>query len=107
MKNKFVSPAKKTPDIFDDAAISGALEKYLELSWTKQNQKAIRREIGPGNYSRIEEILSFASNQDAWLNANNLSAAADIVSGKLSQRYPRLSPLAVFKIVNHTAYGWR
>lgn len=93
--------------IFDDAVISAALEKHLDLAWTKKNQDAIRREVGAGNYARIEEILAFASGHEAWLSANNISAATDTVSAKLSQSYPQLSTSAVFRIVSQAAYGWR
>jgi len=98
---------KKSGQVFDDAVISAALEQHLDLAWTAKNQEAIRQEVGAGNYARIEEILTFVSNQDAWLNAANLSSAADTVAGKLSQHYPGLSPLAGFKIVNQATYGWR
>ena len=91
----------------DYTAINAVLEKQLDLAWTDANQRSLQRSVGPENYGRIREIISFASNQDAWLNASNLSSAADTVSGKLSQQYPQLSSLAVFKIVNQATYGWR
>lgn len=91
----------------DYVAINAILEKELDLALTTKNQALLKRSVGPANYCKIEEIISFASNQDAWLNSNNLSAAADIVSGKLSQHYPQLSPMAAFKIVNQATYGWR
>src|SRR5436190_23963152 len=86
-------PVGKNPEqVFDDAVISAVLEKHLDLARTSKNQDAIRRKVGAGNYARLEEILAFASNQDVWLNAANLSSAADTVAGKLSQHYPGLSP---------------
>ena len=48
-----------------------------------------------------------SSNQDAWLQANNVSAAADNVSGRLSQTYPLLSEMAVFRIISQATYGFR
>lgn len=106
-KTKPVPTAGKNVQVFDDSVISAALEKYLDLAWTGEKQKIIRNEVGAANYARIEEILAFVSNQDAWLNAANLSSAADVVSGKLSQHYPGLSALAVFKIISQATYGWR
>lgn len=91
----------------DYAVINTALEKHLDLAWTLENQKAITREVGVENYLKIQEIISFTSNQDAWLNDYSVSSAADKVGGKLSQHYPMLSPLAVFKIINQATYGWR
>lgn len=106
-KAKPATANKKATALFDDAVISAALEKSLDLAWTSENQKLIRREVGKKNHARLEEILAFVSNQDAWLNASTLSSAADTVAGKLSQHYPRLSALARFKIVNQATYGWR
>ena len=94
-------------DTPDYALINAALEQHLDLAWTEASQKAIKREVGLGNYLKIQEIISFTSNQDTWLNDNSLSSAADKVGGKLSQHYPMLSPLAVFKIINQATYGWR
>ena len=87
--------------------INTALEKHLDLAWTLENQKAIKREVGVENYLKIQEIISFTSNQDAWLNDYSVSSAADKVGGKVSQHYPMLSPLTVFKIINQATYGWR
>lgn len=95
-----------TEDV-DYAAINVVLEKQLDLAWTGKNQRSLERSVGSRNYGKIREIISFASNQEAWLNASSLSGAADIVSGKLSQYYPQLSSLAVFKIVSQATYGWR
>ena len=95
------------PVVPDYVAINAALEKHLDLSWTFQNQQAIKRDVGAVNYLKIGEIISFTSSQDAWLTDYSVSSAADKVSGKLGQRYPELSPLAVFKITNQATYGWR
>jgi len=91
----------------DYAIINAALKQRLDLAWTEANQKAIGREVGSGNYLKIQEIISFTSNQDAWLNDYSVSSAADKVGGKLSQHYPMLSPLSVFKIINQATCGWR
>jgi hypothetical protein len=90
----------------DYPVINAALEKYLDLVWTSENQKAIKREVGVGNYLKIEEIISFTSNQDAWLNDYNVSSAADKVGGKLSQHYSMLSSLAVFRVISQATHGW-
>lgn len=94
-------------EALDYAVINIALEQHLDLAWTETNQKAIKREVGLGNYLKIQEIISFTSNQDAWLNDYSVSSAADKVGGKLSQHYPMLSSLSVFKIINQATYGWR
>lgn len=91
----------------DYTAINAALEQHLDLAWTEANQRAIKSEVGPGNYRAIQEIISFTSNQDAWINDYSVSSAADKVSGKLSQQYPMLSPSAIFRIINQATYGWR
>lgn len=87
--------------------INAALEQRLDLAWSETNQKAIKREVGPQHYLKIQEIISFTSNQEAWLNDYSVSSAADKVRGKLTQHYPMLSPLAVFKIINQATYGCR
>lgn len=104
-KNKPARPKPTAPA--DYAAINRALERHLDLAWTEANQQTIKREIGPDNFVKVQEIMSFTSNQDAWLNDYSLSSAADKVSGKLSQRYPLLSPGAAFRIINQATYGWR
>jgi hypothetical protein len=83
------------------------LEKHLDLAWSELNQKRLQREVGPVNFSKIQEILSFVSNQDAWLTAPNLSSAGDRVHAMLNRQYPWLSPNASFRLVNHATYGWR
>ena len=91
----------------DAAAINATLERDLDLARTDSNLQAIKRAVGPIHFRMIEAILSFASNQDAWLNDRDLSSAADKVTGRLSQTFPWLSPRAVFKIVSQTSFGWR
>jgi hypothetical protein len=91
----------------DHVAINAALEEELDLAWTEKNQAAIQRRLGAANYAYVQEIIAFTSNQEAWLNDASLSSAADKVSGRLSQRYPSLTPAAIFKIVNQATYGWR
>jgi hypothetical protein len=66
-----VNAKSKAPDAVgkaraaDYAVINTALEKHLDLAWTLENQKAIKREVGVENYLKIQEIISFTSNQDA------------------------------------------
>jgi len=106
-KHKPASVRGNSPLAFDDAAISAAVERHLDLGWSAATQKLIRKKVGAVNFARIEEIIAFVSNQEAWLNSASLSSAADAVTAKLNQQYPRLSPLAAFKIVNQATYGWR
>src|SRR5258706_13760048 len=89
----------------DYAAINAALEKHLGLALTESSLEKIKRSVGSREFEKVEEILTFTSNQDAWLQAHNLSAAADTVSGRLSQTYPLLSELAVFRIISQATYG--
>ena len=89
------------------ASINQALENQLDLAWTKANQQAIRARVGTVEFQKIEEIIAFTSNQDAWLQDGSISSAADKVAGNLSQHYPPLSPLAIFKIINQATCGWR
>ena len=91
----------------DYAVLNAALEQELDLAWTAANQARLKRRVGPVNFAKLEEIISFVSNQEAWLNDPSLSSAADKVEGKLSQYYPSLSPGAIFKVVNQATYGWR
>ena len=110
MKSKTARKAGSATKIvaaFDSTAINAALERLLDLSWTEANQQAIKREVGAGNYLKIQEIISFVSNQDAWLNDYSISSAADKAGGKLSQHYSRLSSLSVFKIITQATHGWR
>jgi len=99
--------ARKVLTSPDYAAINAAIERHLDLACTTASQKAIQHCVGAEEFRKIEEIISFTSNQDAWLQDNNLSSAADKVAGTLSQQYPLLSERAVFKIINQATYGWR
>jgi len=65
----------------DYAAINAALEEHLGLALTESTLVKIKRCIGADEFTTIQEILAFTSNHDVWLQANNVSAAADIVSG--------------------------
>ena len=91
----------------DYGAINAALEKHLGLALTESTLETIKRSVGAGEFEKIKEILAFTSNQEAWLQANTLSAAADNVSGRLSQAYPLLSEMAVFRIISQATYGFR
>src|SRR5580765_6169504 len=97
--------ARKVRTPPDYAAINAVIERHLNLAWTKANQQFIQKCVGAEEFRKIEEIISFTSNQDAWLQDNNISSAADKVAGKLSQQYPLLSERAVFKIINQATYG--
>ncbi len=107
MKAKSGKPADRAVEVVDYVTINRAVEKALDLTWTGKNQALLKKQVGAANYRKLEEITAFVSNQDAWLGASNLSAAADVVAGKLSQHFPQLSQVAVFKIVNQATYGWR
>jgi hypothetical protein len=102
-----VPRVKASARALDYAAINAALEKHLGLALTESTLETIKRSVGGGEFEKIKEILAFTSNQDAWLQANNVSAAADTVSGRLSQTYPFLSELAVFRLISQATYGWR
>ena len=107
-RQKKTGPGTKAPAQAPDyGAINAALEKHLGLALTESSLAKIKRSVGAGEYEKIKEILAFTSNQDAWLQANNVSAAADNVSGRLSQTYPLLSEMAVFRIISQATYGFR
>jgi hypothetical protein len=89
------------------ASINAALEEHLGLALTGVSLENIKRCVGDDEFQTIQEIIAFASNQEVWLQANDLSAAADTVSGRLRQTYPLLSELAVFRIIGQATYGWR
>lgn len=105
-KTKAHAAAKPaTPANF--AAINAAIEKHLDLGLSEKTLQVMEQELGSVNFIKFREIVSFASNQSAWMDENNLSSAADKVEGKLSQHYPSLSPHAIFRIVSQATYGWR
>jgi hypothetical protein len=99
--------ARKALTSRDYTAINAAIERHLDLACTNASQEAIQHCVGAEEFRKIEEIISFSENQDAWLQDNNLSSAADKVAARLSQEYPLLSERAVFKIINQATYGWR
>ena len=77
------------------------------MAFTASTLEQIKCRVGDDDFKTIQEILAFTSNRDVWLQAGNLSAAADIVAGRLRQTYPLLSELAVFRIISQATYGWR
>jgi len=107
LKTKSQTSTATPPRAADYAVINAALERHLDLAWSAANQNLLKRKVGPKNFSMIQEIISFSSNQDAWLNAPSLSAAGDNVGGRLTRQYPLLSPTAILKIINQASYGWR
>ena len=64
--------ARKVLTSPDYAAINAAIERHLDLACTTASQKAIQHCVGAEEFRKIEEIISFTSNQDAWLQDNNV-----------------------------------
>lgn len=97
----------RTASAADWAVINTSLEQYLDLASTEANQNTLQRTAGQDNFLKIQEIISFVSNQNDWVSAHTLSSAADLVAAKLSRHYPLLSPKACFLLLNQATYGWR